>query len=275
MTSSFPDISRYTEYPRYLKDAYQASKSSDRKFSHRFISRRMGTSSPGWFSDILAGRQPLKPRDVTPLAALFKLETREREFLRALVGMERAVTQEEKTAAYEKWLELKGVRKETVAKNQFEYFEHWYYSVLRELLALEPFQGDYASLAAKVHPSIRPAQVKKALKTLTDLGLIVPGSRSFLPILVKDTSTQPRRSHKLQEAYMRLALPALRNFNKEQRDFSAMTLSLSPESLRKAGEEISALRWKLALLSEKDRHKNRVYQCLFQVLPLSEEVSHV
>jgi uncharacterized protein (TIGR02147 family) len=203
------------------------------------------------------------------------MDTREREFMRVLVEIEQAVNQEEKATAYEKWLELKGIRKEKVAKNQFKFFEHWYYPILRELLALEPFRGDYAELAAKVHPPIRPAQVKEALQTLTDLGLIVLGSRASLPILVKDISAQPERSHKLQEAYMRLALPALRKFNKEQRDFSAITLSLSPEGLRKAGEEISALRWKLLLLSEKEQNKNRVYQCLFQVFPVSEEVSHV
>jgi len=275
MESILPDISRYTEYPKYLQDAYRVRKSLDRKFSHRFICHKMGISSPGWFSDILGRRQNLKLRDVAPLAALFKLDGREKAFLRALVEMERAESQEEKAMAYEKWLDLKGIRKEKVLKSQFKFYDHWYYPILRELLTLEPFQGDYADLAAKIYPPIRPAQVKQALHTLTKLGLIVPGSRSSLPILVKDTSAQPKKSHKLQEAYMRLALPALRNFTKEQRDFSAITLSLTPEGLRKAGEEISALRWKLLLLSEKEKNKNRVYQCLFQVFPVSKEVRHV
>ena len=269
-----PDISQYTEYPKYLRTVYEFHKSRDGKFSQRFITKKMGIASPGWFADILAGRQNLKLRDLSPLALIFKLDSREREFLRVLVEMEQASTQEEKTAAYEKWLDLKGIKKELVAKDQFKYFEHWYYPILRELLALEPFQGDYTALAAKVHPPIRPSQAREALKTLTRLGLIVPGSKHSLPILVKDISAQPHRSHNLQRAYMKLAQPALLNFDKTQRNFSALTLSFSPEDLSKAGEEIAALRWKLSMLSEKGRKKNRVYQCLFQVFPVSEELFH-
>lgn len=272
MSSFLPDISRYTEYRKYLRDAYAAHKLRDRKFSHRFITQKMGIPSPGWFADVLASRQNLKPRNLNPLMTVFKLDSREREFLRALVEMEQAGTPEERTAAYEKWLELKGTGKEKIAKDRFKYFDHWYYPILREILALESFQGDYADLAAKVHPPIRPAQAKEAVQSLTRLRLLSPVSRTSLPVAVKDTSTQPLRSHKLQQAYMRLAGPALQKFNKEQRNFSALTLSLSPEGLKKAGEEIATLRWKLLTLSEKERDKNRVYQCLFQVFPVSEEI---
>jgi uncharacterized protein (TIGR02147 family) len=270
-----PDISQYVEYRKYLRDAYTAHKARDRRFSHRFISQKMNISSSGWFADIMARRQNLKARDLTPLSTLFKLDAREREFLRVLVQMEHAETSEERTSAHEKWLELKGIQKEKIAKDRFKYFEHWYYPILREILALEPFRGDYIALAAKIHPPISPNQAREAVQSLTRLGLLAAVSKTSVPILVKDTSTQPQHSHKLQLAYMEFAAPALQHFTKEQRDFSAITLSLSPESLKRAGEEISLLRSKLLALSERDPHKNRVYQCLFQVFPISDELSGV
>lgn len=270
--SKLPDISQYAEYAKYLQDAYTARKSRDKKFSHRFINQKMGIQSSGWFGDILAGRQRLKPRHVTPLAAIFKLESRERDFLRALVEMEQACTPEEKTAAYDKWLELKGVRQEKVAKDRFKYFERWYYPALREILSLYSFQGDYADLAAKLHPPIHPRQAKEALALLVRLGLINPGAPAPLPVLVKDSSAKTPHWHKILKAYMQLAGPALQKFGKDERDFSAVTLTMSPEGLKKAGEEITALRKRLLAMSERDRAKNRVYQCLFQVFPVSQNL---
>lgn len=265
-----PDISRYAEYQKYLQEAYTSRKSWDAKFSQRFINQKMGVRSSGWFADILARRQKLKPRHAAPLATLFKLDAKEREFLRILIELEHASTPEEKTAAYERWFELKGMQQEKITKDRFKYFERWYYPALRELLTLESFQGDYAALAAKFCPPINPRQAKEAMEVLTRLGVILPGAPSPLPVLVKDSSTRTNHWHKILASYMQLAIPALQRFSKEERDFSSLTLAYSPEGLKKAGEEIAALRRRLLMLSEKDRDKNRIYQCLFQVFPLTQ-----
>jgi len=267
-----PDISQYTEYAKYLKDAYTARKSWDKKFSQRFINQRMGSQSSGWFADILAGRKKLKFRHGMALAALFKLDSREQEFFRTLIAMNQADSEEEKTVAYNTWLELKGISQEKVAKDRFKYFEHWYYPALRELLAVYPFQGDYAALGAKLFPPITPRQAKEAVALLVRLGLIHPGAPTPLPALLMDTSAKTAYWNKIMKAYMQLALPALKKFDKEERDFSALTLTLSRNSFKKANEEIAALRRRLLSLSAKDKGSNCVYQCLFQIFPISHPV---
>ena len=265
-----PDISRYAEYQKFLQDAYTARKSRDGKFSQRFINQRMGVKSSGWFADILAKRQKLKSRHAAPLATVFKLEPKERDFLRVLIELEQAATPEERTTAYENWFQLKGMRQEKITRDKFKYFERWYYPALRELLTVEPFQGNYNALAAKFNPPISARQAKDAVETLTRLGVVLPGSPAPLPVLVKDSSAKTNHWHKILKSYMELALPALQRFSKEERNFSSLTLTFSPEGLKKAGEEIAALRSRLLMLSEKDRDRNRVYQCLFQVFPLTQ-----
>ncbi len=264
-----PDIAGYTDYRKYLQDAYVARKSWDGKFSQRFINQKMGTRSSGWFADVLARRQKLKPHHATQIGTIFKLESRERDFLRVLIELEQASTPEERTAAYDKWFSLKGMREEIVSKDRFKYFEHWYYPALRELLTLKPFQVNYAALSTLLYPPIKPAQAKEAVETLIRLGLVFPGAPSPLPVLVKDSSSKTNHWHKILKSYMQLALPALKKFSKEERNFSSLTLTFSPEGLKKAGDEIAALRSRLLMLSEKDRDRDRVYQCLFQVFPLS------
>ena len=258
-----------SDYRAWLGERYRELKALDRKFSQRFISQRMGARSSGWFADVLAGRQKLKPRHVKPLAAVFRLNAEEGKMLRILVALESADSPDEKNDAYAKWIEARGIPQSQVTRDQFRYFERWYYPVLRELLGLKVPGDEPAALGAALHPPLAPAKVREALRVLARLGLTNPDAPA--PVLVKQAAQTPHW-RKLMEAYQDLARPALTEFSREDRNFSALTLSLSPESLKEAGLEIAALRRRLLSLSERDADKNRVYQCLFQMFPVSKSV---
>jgi uncharacterized protein (TIGR02147 family) len=269
-----PDARDFADYRALLADRLKRLKATDAKFSHRFVNQRMGAKSAGWFADIIAGRQRLKARHVSPLAAIFRLDSQEKEFLRVLVDLETADDTESKTEAYAKWLELKGIAQETLDKDRFKYFDRWYYPAMRELLLLKPFdtaRGDYAALGASLHPPISAREAKDAVKTLSRLGLFNPGAPA--PVLVKRAGRTPHW-RKLLTAYMELALPAMEKFGKDERDFSAVVLSLSPEGLKVAAEEIAALRRRLLAIAERDTGAKRVYQGLIQLFPLSQPVEN-
>lgn len=87
MSEPLPDIVAYAEYRLYLKDRYEAMKARDAKFSHRYINGKAGAKSSEWISDILAGRQRLKPILVRPVAAAFRMDAQEHDFLQVLVEM--------------------------------------------------------------------------------------------------------------------------------------------------------------------------------------------
>lgn len=269
-----PDILDYAEYRTYLKDRYQALRERDARFSHRFIAQRVGVSSAGWFADITAGRQKLKARQIPKLALAFKMEAREADFLGALVDIERAAHPEERVAAVDRWLTLKGMKREAVEADRFAFFDHWYHLALRELLGVRPFTGDYEALGSALQPPVPAARIQKALDLLQRLGLVQPqmwNRRMMdLPTLVKAPAGDARQWNKILKDLVKLSVPAVDNFRKEERNLSALTLSLSPDGLKKAGEEIATLRKRLLMVAEKDKSRNRVYQCLFQVFPLSQ-----
>lgn len=273
MTPDIPHISGYSEYRVYLRDRYEHIKAGDTRFSHRFINAKCQARSSGWFGDILAGRQRLKPVQVRPLAAVFKLDRQEQDFLSALVDLERAEDPDSRVAAMERWLSLKGPRRETVEKDRFAFFDHWYHLALREMLGILPFDGNYEALGAALRPPIRASQAKEAIDLLQRLGLVLPQTwnrrLTDMPVLVKTPDGEARHWRHILKDMMRLAPRALEVYGKEERDFSALTLSLSPEGFRQAGEAIAELRKKLLLIAEKDRGQNRVYQALFQVFPLT------
>jgi uncharacterized protein (TIGR02147 family) len=274
MSASLPDIVNYAEYRSYLKDRYAAIKSGNANFSHRYINAKVGAKSSGWISDILAGRQRMQPFQVRAVAAAFKLDAREQAFLAVLVEMEKAADPDQRVAAMEKWLALKGPKREAVGKDRFAFFDHWYHLALREVLGILPFKGDYAALGAALSPPISGRKAKKAVDLMQRLGLILPQiwnrRVSDIPVLVKAPAAEAGHWNRILTDMMKLAPAALQKHGKEERDFSALTLSLSPEGMKKAGEEIAQLRKRLLLIAEKDRGQNRVYQGLFQLFPVTK-----
>jgi uncharacterized protein (TIGR02147 family) len=99
----------------------------------------------------------------------------------------------------------------------------------------------------------------------TPAGRWVPRSA----VVVKDPSLKSLHWARIQKAFLELAISSLERHGKQERDFSALTLNLSPENFRKAGEEVAALRKRLLALSQRDAGNNRVYQCNFQIFPPS------
>lgn len=276
METANPDILHYAEYRLFLKDRYQAIRVKNPRFSHRYIAGKIGAQSAGWFADVVSGRLKLKPAQIAKVASTFKLDMRETDILGALMDIERASHPEERVKAMERWLVLKGITKEKVEKDRFAYFEHWHNIAMRELLAIRPFDGDYVALGASLFPPISAAQAEKAVDLLQRLGLIQPQvwnrRMTDMPVLVKAPAGETRHWNQILEAFGKLAVAAIGTAGKEERNFSALTLSLSPDGLKKAGEEIANLRKRLLMIAEKDRAKNRIYQCLFQVFPLSRPV---
>jgi uncharacterized protein (TIGR02147 family) len=268
-----PSIFQYGDYASYLRDAFQERKGRDRKFSHRYIGLKLGIQSSGWFSDILAGRKKLKARYVTPLASLLQMDARARDFFRVLVALEQADSPEELAEAREAWFALRGVSRKNVERDQLKYFECWYYPAVREILGMKPFQGDYAELAKSLRPPIQPRQAREAVATLTRLGLLDSSAANPGSALLMDTTAKSPAWGKIMQAYARLGLSAIEKIPKDERDISALTLTLPVEGLQRAGEEIAALRQRLLALSDSYKQGDRkVYQCLFEIFPLSRSV---
>ena len=83
-----------------------------------------------------------------------------------------AKTHSESRQYLEKLVATKECKVENVAKDQFEYFDHWYHAVVRELVTFYPYVGDDAALGLMVRPPITASQVKSSIALLERLSMI-------------------------------------------------------------------------------------------------------
>lgn len=274
MPAQLPNIFTYTDFRLFLGDHYQARKSADRKFSHRFISEKVRASSTGWFADILKGRLNLAGAQLLPLARLLQLKPNEIDYFEALVGFAQAAGLEEKTRFFQKMIAFKEVRSDMVGLDRLEFYSKWHHSALRELLFFYPFRGDYAALARKLSPPIRQAEARESIELLERLGFVEPntigGFKAKEATLKKDPSFPSVVMANFLKSNIELAIEALDRYSKEERDVSALTISLSEEAYAKVREEIRALRKRILAMTEVDVAPSKVFQCNIQFFPLSQ-----
>ncbi len=264
----------FSDYRAYLKEAYEEYRKGDSKFSHRFISGHIGTSSSGWFSDILKGRVNLTSSHLVKVADLFRLNDIETDFFEILVQFNQAGSIEEKNRLLKKLLAFKEMKVDLVGQEKFEYYSKWYHSAVRELLFFHDFQGDFATLARKLNPPIKASQAKDSIRLLEVLGFIQKDPqgrlRPLTATLKKDTTFKSLYTANYLKANMDLGMLALEKFPKEKRHVSTMTLSYSDAGFQKALVEIEALRKKLVALMDEDGLPDKAFQLNLQLFPVTQ-----
>ena len=274
MTAPAPNVFAFTDYREYLARFYAYRKSVNPRFSHRKISEWVESGSSGWFSDVVKGRINISGTYLTRLIEHLGFRSSEADFFETLVRYAQAGSMEEKNRYWEKILSFKAVKADLVGKDKFEYYARWYYAAIRELFFIYDFRGDFQALARKMRPRLKAAEARKAVELLERLELVRKDEqgryRPTAGILRKDTSDTTLHLANFLKSNIGLGIKALETLPKEERDFSALTLVLSAEELAAAKSEIKSMRGKLLALSEKNKAKGKVFQCNFQIFPVSE-----
>ena len=271
--STMPELFTYIDYRKFLKDYYEEQKAKDAKFSHRYFTMKVGFSSSGYFSDVLAGKKNLSGAFMLKFAKALKLGKEEEEYFLNLVSFNQAKSLEEKNRFYEKMMTTGKVKIEVLEAEKHEYFSKWHYSAMREMLHYRAFGDDPKELGRALDPPISAREAKRALELLTGLGLIAKDAAGHW----RPTSANLKMGGAFDalslanhhRSTLELAVRALDAFTPEQRGFSTLTLPLTEDKIRKAKTAIKNLRMYLLALSENGTKADRVYQFNFQLFPVT------
>lgn len=268
------DIFQYADFRAFLQDYYLRRKSGDPKFSQRFIMDKVGASSPSWFNDVVKGRISLTGTYLVRLGQLLKLKPKELDYFETLVHYQQADSLDEKNRYMEKMMSFKDLKMDVLGKEKFEFYAHWYYTTVRELLFFYDFDGDHGKLARKLRPSIRKEQAARAIELLEKLDLIrkQAGGR-YRPTsenLIKDSRFKSDYIANFIKSNIELALDAFERIPSEARDMSAVTLCLSPKGFEEVKSELKGLRRRFLEIAERDKAPDTVYQCNLHVFPTTQ-----
>lgn len=268
----------YSDYRQFLKDYYKEQKEKNPSFSYRYLSSRAGIGSPSFYKQVMEAERNLTRTTITKTIVALGLEDREAEFFEQLVYFNQAKTIKEKNYYCDKLQALQRVRKVgKINEDQYQYFSQWYHPVMRELVCLDGFTGDYEKLGRSLTPAITASQAEHSVKMMLNLGFLKKKGNRFEqtePVVSTGPGITSHLIVKYQMAMLRMALESFdRVGGKKEKLMSTLTLSLSEASLDLVRKRTREFRAQLLEIARSDRKANRVYHYNLNLFSLSKDES--
>jgi uncharacterized protein (TIGR02147 family) len=271
-------IYQFIDYRAFLKHFYEEKKRTTRHFSHRYFLNKAGINSSSFLRHVIEGRRNLTQTTLEKFAAALDLTPKETTYFRHLVLFNQARTAAAKQEHYAVLRSMIGGVKETLIKaRQFDYYNKWYTSIIRELICLYNFDNDYAALAKAIRPNIKVTEARHAVRDLIDLGLIKKKDnggyeQTSQSILADDTVTSlGLRSFVAWMA--RYTEDAIAVYTPDERYISTVTMGISEPTFRMLTEEIEAFKDRVKSIVSQDENSSRVYQFNLALFPMSEDMA--
>ncbi len=268
------NLFEYLNYREFLKDAYEERHASDWRFSHRYIAEKVGFDS-SMFNKILQGKRNLMPRQISSFAEIFCRDDREKKYFADMVAFNQAKTHSESRQYLEKLVATKECKVETVAKDQFEYFDHWYHAVIRELVTIYPYVGDAAALGLMVRPPITASQVKSSVALLERLSMIRKNPETGLyeqtqGLISSGSESYSTAVNSYIQQNLDVATTAMDRFGREERNLSTLAFGCDENTYNELVEMVRRFRREVLAKVGQCEKPNRVFQLGMQLFPLSD-----
>lgn len=266
-----PDIFAYTEYRKYLTDAWTERKAQDPRFSHRFIVQRAGFNSSAFFSRILTGDVNLTPSGVLRLAEVFHLGTHETRYFELLVLLDQARSHEEKMFFADRLASWRRVPVSALDSAKADFCRDWRAVAVLEALEIVEHSDDHEKLGSFLVPQATGQEVASILSLLAELGLAsrnVHGIWRKTERFISADEVDTESVNQFRRDTIDLARGALDRFDREDRSISTLTATISKASFERIRDRLRQLRREVLELSRADDQADRVLQVNLQAFPL-------
>lgn len=268
------NLFEYLNYREFLRDAYEERHSSDWRFSHRFIAEKADFDA-SMFNKILQGKRNLTPRLVSVFADIFCRDEREKQYFSDMVSFNQAKNHSESRQYLEKLVATKECKVEEVARDQFEYFDHWYHAVIRELVTFYPYVGDDAALGLMVRPPITASQVKSSIALLERLSMIRKNPETGFyeqtqGLISSGSESYSTAVNSYIQQNLNVATSAIDRFDREERNLSTLAFACDESTYSELVEMVRRFRREVLAKVGQCQKPNRVFQLGMQLFPLSD-----
>lgn len=265
----------YTDYRKFLRDYYDSKKREKKGFSLKVLADRAGFKARDYILRVMNGSRNLSQSGAFMLSRSLRLSEKETDYFTNLVSFNQANMSREKDFFLRKMAEVgKYNRLQKLRQEQVIYLSEWYYSALRSLLPVIDFKDNYAELAKFLDPPLTPAQARKAVELLVQLGLLTreKTGKYSVPVsqLTVDGEVMSVALTRFHKQSLELAKRAIDYYLSQEREISGVTLSLSSSGLDKIKTEIQTFRRKVMAIAEQDANEEGAFQLNIQLFPLSK-----
>ena len=190
-----------------------------------------------------------------------------------LVYLNQAVTLDDKERYFSR---AKKIGRKTefyqLHKDQFFFYEKWYYPVVRELVTFAQWNEDYSALAKLVRPPITPSESKEAVELLLTTGMIKKdenGDYSLSNEFVTSEKVPEFIKKKARRDVLLKGIETIDTIASSEKYAAYSTVTMSKGLYREVRELLDDTREKILSLVAEDQTPDEVYEVVLQVFPVS------
>jgi uncharacterized protein (TIGR02147 family) len=262
-----PYVYEYESHRDYLRDLLKWMSIQESKYSLRWLSKRIGFSSPSMLSMSLSGKRTL-PLDKLVLAmAALKLLPDEIEYMRAIYEIETC----------DDPLEIKRLKDQKRIKfhdglfldlppEASEVYSAWYLPALREMIILEGFKADPFWMASQL--GISPVEARDGMMTLIRIGMVRANNGRYERSI---PSIQPKIPPQLITEYTKIHIDRSKNIfgiDRKSRYANTLTLAVSKSGKKQIRKILARLISEIDTLAETDDTREDLVQLNLQFYSL-------
>ncbi len=253
------DIFQFTNFRKYL-DEYQAARVlTDPDFTRAGACVLLGLpKTRSYYNDIVKGKK-LSSRMIPKFVEVLGLNKKEARYFETLVNLDQAKTATERNTFFEELLKQHPDSHRILNEDAYEYFNHWYNSVLFTALEVVDVSDDLEPVQKLIFPKVSVGTLKRSLELLERLGFVRKNEDGFWKSCRESVSSGAYNNSDLVRQYQlqcfELSKQALLANNENPSDMGTFTFSVSDDAFKAIAKEIQGLKARVRKIIAQDRKK--------------------
>ena len=253
------DIFQFTSFRKYL-DEYQAARvQTDPDFTRAGACALLGLpKTRSYYNDIIKGKK-LSSRMVPKFVEVLGLNKKEARYFETMVNMDQAKTATERNAFFEELLKQHPDSHRILNEDAYEYYNHWYNSVLFTALEVVDVSDDLEPIQKLISPKVSVGTLKRSLELLERLGFVRKNENGFWKSCRDSVSSGSYNNSDLVRQYQlqcfELSKQALLAGDESSSDMATFTFSVSDDAFKAIAKEIQGLKAKVRKIIMLDKKK--------------------
>lgn len=210
------------------------------------------------------------------MASALGLNQARSRFFRLLVHHDQASDPQERETLHERLCALRRVRhRKRLGVAQANYYDRWYYPVLRNLAPHVSCPDDPARIGSLLDPPVTASEVATALDELVQMGLLErSGGRwiatdSVISVDLLPHSVKAKGRHDI----LQKGIESLHRFAADERFVRCTLLALDDHGWEEVRDILDDAARRCLEISARDQSPRRIAQAVVQLFPLSRKLS--
>ena len=251
------DIFQFTHFRKYL-DEYQAARVlTDPEFTRAGACALLGLpKTRSYYNDIVKGKK-LSSRMIPKFVEVLGLNKKEAKYFETMVNFDQAKTTTERDAFFDELIKLHPDPQHILNEDAYEYYNHWYNSVLFTALDVMDVSDDLEPIQKRIFPKVSVGTLKRSLELLARIGFVRKNEDGFWKSSRESVSSGAYNNSDLVRQYQlqcfELSKQALLANDDNPSDMGTFTFSVSDDAYKEIALEIQNLKAKVRRIITQDK----------------------